>query len=184
MIDNNILDTSLPQKILSGPNLDNKDEQTDHITAILKGTLPPRERNTIIQELNWHFTLEKQAAEKCKNILKKQKRRKRIKKQPLHGIEKPTTGWCYQELIPVRDMWREYIKRCIGGPVKEENNSLRVILGKCEFIGGDVTVEKALSAGCVGMNGIVIKETQKMFGIVNKNSKYQGMYFSIIFVLN
>lgn len=64
------------------------------------------------------------------------------------------------------------MKRMIGKPcVKEDNRSLGMILGKCEFVGGEVKIEKCSTDSMVGMQGIIIKETRNYFTIVNDKSK-------------
>lgn len=76
-------------------------------------------------------------------------------------------------------MWREYIKRCIGKPVahyKDESSSLRVILGKCEFIGAPLCVERSTVPNMVGMNGIVIKETKSLMEIITQKSQRKSVY--------
>lgn len=90
-----------------------------------------------------------------------------------HELEEPETGWDFNLLLPIRAMWRRYIKRCVGKPVahlKNESSSLRVILGKCEFIGADIKVEKSTDPSLVGKRGIVVKETKDMFAVVTGRS--------------
>lgn len=106
----------------------------------------------------------------------------------IHEIEPSPCGWQYEQLVPIRDMWREYIKRCIGKPVTHLNDanssSLRVILGKCEFIGADLKVEKCTDTSLIGVSGIVVRETQKMMGIVTTQSRFKSMYFLFVCVLD
>lgn len=193
----------MPANILPGPALKIKEEQIENISTILKETLPARETATIQQQLNWQMTLDKHSgattAESTEPTQSRKRKRKRnrnkivsantnidtkpkvklqIDEGPTHEIEPPATKWNYKELLPVRDMWREYIKKCIGKPVihlTDKNSSLMVILAKCEFIGASVKVEKCLSSGMVGMSGIVIKETQKVFHIVTEKSALKSM---------
>lgn len=64
------------------------------------------------------------------------------------------------------------LRRCIGKPA--ENNTLRLTLSKCEFIGAEVTVEKSTSTSMVGLSGIIVRETQRLFEIINKKSEYKS----------
>lgn len=167
--------------------------------TFLEETLPSSHNPKIKQELKKPISLDKKSIQKNNNneikpLTKRQRRRKRNRKRlsqlsesnklnpqyaATHAIEIPETGWNYPYLLPLRDMWREYIKRCIGKPIVN-SGSLGVILGKCEFIGADLRVEKSTSPTVVGLKGIVIKETQKIFEIVNENSELKSNYFGII----
>lgn len=153
-----ISDKSLPQDVFPGPNLTNKDDQSEQVAAVLNLNLPASKAKTLL-----NVALIEVPAPKPYGKL-------------AHEIVKPVTGWSYQELLPIRDMWREYIRRAIGKPVAqvtEGGNSLSLILSKCEFLGADVRVEKSKDPNMVGTRGIVVRETRKMFEIINSRSLHR-----------
>lgn len=153
----------------------------------MKQILPTSEAKNAKDELAWHFGLDKQSVR-----IKKQKRTRRTPQNvalvnakkaaavPKFGhrqLEKPASGWSYAELLPIRDMWREYIRRAIGksvAQVTEGGNNLSLILSKCELLGADVRVEKSKDPGMVGMRGIVVRETRMMIEIVNSRSQHKS----------
>ncbi|KAK0044448.1 ribonuclease P protein subunit p29 [Biomphalaria pfeifferi] len=77
----------------------------------------------------------------------------------------------YSDFVPLRDMWIKYIEDLLNFSSLNSPNlsSAAQKLMKADFHGCPITVEQSTCPGHVGLQGIVITETQNTFSVVLPN---------------
>lgn len=103
----------------------------------------------------------------------------RKERAKLKLLKLPKTGWNYNELDSLRNMWKEYMRQnldLIDGNhapdcASPEWASFSTILAKSELIGAEITIVKSNSPTLVGMTGTIVYETKMTIQIVTPQSK-------------
>lgn len=102
---------------------------------------------------------------------KKNSMRKLLKQRALtqnHGL-------VYEELLPLNEMWLEYIRQNLGvqsfsklpnSPVDQNWESVNQRLMKADYHGAIISVVQSKEPNIVGLRGIVLQETKNCFRIV------------------
>ena len=89
----------------------------------------------------------------------------------------------FKELVPMHELWKEYMKALISQEKVDPATLLAKVL-KADFHGALISVFKAKNKCLVGVEGIVIKETQKAFYIVNaKDEQKTVLKKGMVFIL-
>lgn len=175
------VDTVLPQHLIQGPNLNNLQNE-QYIKNILVQDLPTTEKATINQELLWNFVLDKHSSDNKKGKKPRTKRTflTRKERKQLNLLKLPKTGWNYESLQPMNEMWRKYMRenleiiRKAPKCTDTEWNNVSTILAKSEFVGAEVEITRSKVPSQVGIRGIIVLETKMTFQIVAPDSKLKS----------
>lgn len=178
-----VLDAVLPRHLIVGPNLSKTDNET-YIKSILKQDLPHTEKNTVDRELSWNFVLDKHSSDtkKCKKPRTKKTFLTRKERKELNLLKLPKTGWSYESLKPMKEMWKKYMRENLEFIKKvpkctdPEWTNVSTVLAKSELIGAEVEISRSKVPSQVGIKGIIVLETKMTFQIVTPASKLKSEF--------
>lgn len=126
---------------------------------------------------------------------KRPKRLTRVESAKLGLYNLPTKSLQYTDLMPIHDLWTQYIEKQLDTFLKKREDgrlsvpevyentydSFSKTLMKSDLHGSIVTVLASCNPSLVGQSGIVAMETRNTFKIISKDNKIRSM--CSIFVL-
>lgn len=144
--------------------------------------LPDTEKKTINQELSWNFVLDKHSSDNKKRKKPRTKRSYLTRKErmKLNLLKLPKTGWNYESLEPMKEMWKKYMRenleilRKAPKCTDPEWTNVNTVLAKSEFVGAEVEITRSKVPSQVGIRGIIVLETKMTFQIVTPASKLKS----------
>lgn len=94
----------------------------------------------------------------------------------------PTKSMKYTDLMPLHDLWSEYIVQHLGlsnmsvapEPDSPTYDAFSKLFIKADFHGAIVTVTRSRCPGLVGTNGIIAMDTKNTFKILGKDNKLRS----------
>lgn len=164
--------------------VDKLDEFVDFVT----GLVDPKKRSALNLK-KWHKTVltgtKTKLQHKTKTHKKKSKQLSRAQYADLGLYNLPTKSVKYSDVIPLHQLWTEYIKkqlnpflkRCDDGTlaipdVFDKNyDQLTKLLVKSDLHGAKIAVLASCNPSLVGQTGIVALETRNTFKIVGEDNK-------------
>ena len=179
--------SNLPENYL--PDAPEIGEPYKYIENLLLKELPKSDSKNLSHELKWTFLLEKHRStkKKPKPIRKKKTFLTRKERKELDILKLPKTGWDYDSLAPIRQMWREYMKQNLElvGPAPSCTDSdwsnFSTILARSEVIGSELKVVRSKVPSHIGLSGTVVLETKTTFQIVTPQSQFKSKIVVVSF---
>lgn len=121
---------------------------------------------------------------------KKSKRMTRTEFSNLGLFNLPTKSLKYADLVPMHDLWTQYIEKQLGPFLKQRDDGKFNIpevydsnydhfsktLVKSDLHGAKITVECSCNPSLVGQTGIVAMETRNTFKIVGIDNRIRSMH--------
>ncbi|XP_043266579.1 ribonuclease P protein subunit p29 [Venturia canescens] len=146
------------------------------IVKYLEKTLPSSDSKDVLEELKRSFILDKHKSSKSKKQrLGTKSKNNSMRKLLGQKILTKNHGLIYEELMPLNEMWTEYIRQNLGVhsfsklPISPDNlnwESINQRLMKADYHGAIISVVQSKETNLVGTRGIVLQETKNCFRIV------------------
>lgn len=176
--------------------IDKLDEVVDFVTGLVE----PKKRPDV-KIKRWHKTVltgtkiqpqNKKAKQKTK---KKAKRLTRSEAGKLGLYNLPTKSLKYADLMPIHDLWTQYIEKQLEPYIKRrEDGRLSVpevyestydgfskTLIKSDLHGSKVTVLASCNPSLVGQTGILAMETRNTFKIISEDNRIRSKFLTLNF---
>lgn len=170
-------------------------EQLDEFVDFVTGFVEPKKRPDVSVK-RWHKTV--LTGTKNKPLNKKVKHKPKKKSKHLTRSEfadlglynLPTKSLKYVDLLPLHDLWTQYIEKQLAPHIKKrEDGRLSVpevddkhydnfskTLIKSDFNGAKLTVVASCNPSLVGQTGIVAMETRNTFKILSEDNRIRSMF--------
>lgn len=167
----------------------------DQLIEHVKNSVAPQNRPDVDIKKFHRFMLtgskiKKQHTERKQNKPKKPSKtlsRKQFADLGLYTL--PTKSLKYSDMLPLHDLWTQYIHDHIRSFLVTENGQQRIphvfentydafskAIVKSDFHGANITVIASKSPTLVGQNGIVAMETKNTFKIVGKDNRTRSTW--------
>lgn len=165
------------------------DEFVDYVTDLVD---PPKRPDLNLKR--WHKTslvgtkvkTQRQTKKKRSKTKSKQLSRSELNKIGLYTL--PTRGIKYADLVPLHELWLEYIfshlrmylttmpdgRYVVPGVSDSNYDAFSKALVKSDFHGARITVIASCNATMVGQTGIVAMETKNTFKIVGQDNRVRS----------
>lgn len=172
-------------------------EQLDQFVDYLTDLVDPQKRADLNVK-RWHKTsllgnkVKTQDQKKKKKTKAKSKQLSRSQLNELGLYTLPTKALKYTDVLPLHDLWLEYIFNHLRMYLTETNGQHAVpnvydsnydafskALVKSDFHGAKVTVIASCNASVVGQTGIVAMETKNTFKIVGQDDRIRSKWNSL-----
>lgn len=168
-------------------------EKLDEFVDFVTGLVEPKKRPDVSLK-RWHKTV----LTGTKNQPKHKKTKQKTKKKSKHLSRKefadlglynlPTKSLKYADLLPLNELWTQYIEKQLVPYIKKrEDGILRIpevydkmydgfskTLIKCDLHGAKVTVFASCNPSLVGQTGIVALETRNTFKIISEDNRIRS----------
>lgn len=184
---------------LANQMTENLDEFVDFVTTLVE---PKRRPDVSIKR--WHKTMLTGSKIKPKNQNIKQKTKKKPKRltrkefADLGLYNLPTKSLKYADLLPVHELWTQYIEKQLQPHIKRRDDGKLSVpevyentydafsktLIKSDLNGAKVTVIASCNPSLVGQTGIVAMETRNTFKIISVDNRIRSTCYFGIFGLN
>lgn len=151
------------------------------------------QKRTDLQLKRWHKTallgtkVKTQAQKKKKKAKAKSKQLSRSQLNELGLYTLPTKGLKYVDVVPLHDLWLEYIfnhlrmflttvndQHVVPNVYDSNYDAFSKALVKSDFHGAKITVIASCNASVVGQTGIVAMETKNTFKIVGQDNRVRS----------
>lgn len=173
---------------------DKLDEFVDFVTGLVE----PKKRPDVSIK-RWHKTM----LIGSKNQLQNKKVKQKTKKKPKRLTRKefgdmglynlPTKSMKYADLLPLHELWTQYIEKQLQSYVKKRQDGKLVVpevhessydafsktLIKSDLNGAKVIVVASCNPSLIGQAGIVAMETRNTFKIISEDNKIRSMLIFI-----
>lgn len=179
IIQDKIFSNTIDSKIYERVNLNTfKDPNNKSIEDVLKPLFP--NEKVFQQEFTSDkvFVLDKfiKSSEKTKKKIPKQNYTKNLIKEMKKEEIK------YESLIPMNQMWNEYITSLMNKTLNVETINSKIV--KCDLHGALIEVADSINRNNIGIKGIMLFESKKTFNILNQSNKIktilkQGSIFKL-----
>lgn len=180
-------------------------EKLDEFVDFVTGLVEPKKRPNVSVK-RWHKTVltgskiqppNKKTKQKPQKTKKKPKRMTRTEFADLGLFNLPTKSLKYADLVPMHDLWTQYIEKQLEPFLKNRDDGKLSVpdvcdnnydhfsktLVKSDLHGAKITVECSCNPSLVGHTGIVAMETRNTFKIVCADNKIRSMLFVLRFDL-
>lgn len=168
-------------------------EKLDEVVDFVTGLVEPKKRPDVSIK-RWHKTVltgtkiqppNKKTKQKTK---KKPKRLTRTEFADLGLYNLPTKSMKYADLVPVHELWMQYIEQQLESFIKRRDDgklsvpevyesnydSFSKTLVKSDLHGAKITVECSCNPSLVGQTGIVAMETRNTFKIISTDNRIRS----------
>lgn len=109
-----------------------------------------------------------QSTVRSKRVSVKKSKRRLTCKERKELFELKSKQIEFSSLLPLYDLWREYIGKVISS-MKNAADLIKLV--KCDYHGACVTVTGAKNASLVGLTGIIIQETKLTLRLVSETGR-------------
>lgn len=152
---------------------------SEKVVNFLNNNANVKDKDRLEEDLKKSFVLGNRRSRKKVNHkrTKKSKHMTRKEKVALGLFQVPRTGMKYANLLPMNQLWKEYMRRHLELDDRSipqihekawENFSLSVY--KADFHGATITVKDSKCADLIGKSGICIMETKNTFKILSEDN--------------
>lgn len=167
-------------------------EQLDQIVDYVTDLVEPQKRADLHLK-RWHKTPLLGAKVKTQNEKKKKKTKAKSKQLSRSQLSElglytlPTTALKYADVLPLHELWLEYIfnhlriyltmvneRHTVPNVYDSNYDAFSKALVKSDFHGAKVTVIASCNASVVGHTGIVVMETKNTFKIVGPDNRIRS----------
>lgn len=169
-------------------------EKLDEFVDFVTGLVEPKKRPDVSLK-RWHKTVLTGSKIQPPNKKTKQKPKKKPKRMTrtefadLGLFNLPTKSLKYADLVPMHDLWTQYIEKQLEPFLKTSDDGKLSVpevydskydhfsktLVKSDLHGAKITVECSCNPSLVGQTGIVAMETRNTFKIVGVDNRIRSM---------
>lgn len=170
-------------------------EKLDEFVDFVTGLVEPKKRPDVSLK-RWHKTVLTGSKIQPSNKKTKQKTKKKPKRMTrtefanLGLFNLPTKSLKYADLVPMHNLWVQYIEKQLEPFLKERGDDGKFsvpevydsnydhfskTLVKSDLHGAKITVECSSNPSLVGQTGIVAMETRNTFKIVGVDNRIRSM---------
>ena len=169
-------------------------EKLDEFVDFVTGLVEPKKRPDVSLK-RWHKTV--LTGSKIQQSNKKTKQKPKVKPKRMTRTEfadlglfnLPTKSLKYAELVPLHDLWTQYIEKQLEPFLKKRDDGKLSVpevyesnydhfsktLVKSDLHGAKITVECSCNPSLVNQTGIVAMETRNTFKIVSADNRIRSM---------
>lgn len=171
-------------------------EKLDEFVDFVTGLVEPKKRPDVSIK-KWHKTMLTGSKIQPQNKKVKQKTKKKPKRltrkefSDLGLYTLPTKSMKYSDLLPLHDLWTQYIAKQLQPHIKKRDDgklgvpevyesgydAFSKTLIKSDLNGAKVSVVASCNPSLVGKTGIVAMETRNTFKIISEDNRLRSMCF-------
>lgn len=176
-------------------------EKLDEVVDFMTGLVEPKKRPDVSLK-RWHKTVLTGTKIQPQNKKVRQKTKKKSKGltrkefADLGLYNLPTKSMKYADLLPLHELWTQYIAKQLEPYIKKRENGKFSVpqvydssydhfsktLIKSDLHGAKVTVIASCNPSLVGQTGIVAMETRNTFKIISEDNRIRSMPLPFFFV--